>query len=136
MEPSPNWHICNSTPTPQGWGSPRKREWKTLKSQRMGKFAVRLCQKLHPLKSHQYDCLNLSRAKITPNGMLAWIGETSRRPQPHTNNYRQARNTESGRGRLLQKTAHGLVSQFQVVNLERIHTSTTIQIQQIVFMHL
>lgn len=101
-----------------------------------GEVCMRFFQKLHPLKSHQYDCLNLSRTKTTPNGMLAWMGETSMRSQPHTSNYRQARNTENGRERLLQKTAHQPVIQFQVVNLERMHTHNTIQIQQVVFTRL
>lgn len=52
-------------------------------------------------------------------------------PQPYTKNYRQLRNTESGRNSLPQGKAHQLVMYYQMSALK-----TYIQVRHIEFMYL
>lgn len=49
--------------------------------------------------------------------------------------YRLLRNTESRRNRLPQGRVHQVSFQYQIVSSENVHSSSMIQIQQLVFMY-
>ena len=82
VEPSPNEYIYSTTPGPKFQETVQKRLGRDCKSQKMRKFALRLCFLVMSIliKSKQHGCPILSLMKMTAVTMPNWTGKAQEAP--------------------------------------------------------
>lgn len=127
MGQNPRGYIYKDTsPTPVTQGTLWKSDQKYCRSQRISVFTVRLylleTSKVLFIKSHQYACPSVSRAKMTTNEQTKLEVEKSTRFQPYPENYRKLNNSGSVRGGPPQRSTS--VGCPVSINHERIHKVT------------
>lgn len=114
-----------NTPAPKALGTWQKRGWRGCKSQNIRGFSVRFCLLVEleatPMESYQHDFPKCEVDECDTNE-CAWLDrkEPTRRPQPYTKNYKQAREVGNGRVGLLQRKAifwHQVVSPENVIQV-------------------